>query len=202
MVGALRDRGTPEQEVEAPPGVAALDGLVERHRAAGLDVTATVRGDRGQLPPGVERSAYRILQEALTNAARHGDGSARIDLAIGPDALESDCGQPSAPPAAPAGKRRATDWSACANAPPCSAGACDAQRHETGTSRFAPGCLGRAAGHDRVARESADRRRRRPDARRATGGALERRRDRGGGRCDRRARRAVPHSARWTPTWS
>ena len=88
MVGALRDRGTPEQEVEAPPGVAALDGLVERHRAAGLDVTATVRGDRGQLPPGVERSAYRILQEALTNAARHGDGSARIDLAIGPDALE------------------------------------------------------------------------------------------------------------------
>ncbi len=88
MVGALRDRGTPEQEVEAPPGVAALDGLVERHRAAGLDVTATVRGDRGQLPPGVERSAYRILQEALTNAARHGDGSARIDLAISPDALE------------------------------------------------------------------------------------------------------------------
>ena len=36
----------------------------------------------------MERSAYRILQEALTNAARHGDGSARIDLAIIPDALE------------------------------------------------------------------------------------------------------------------
>ena len=179
MVGALRDRGTPEQEVEAPPGVAALDGLVERHRAAGLDVTATVRGDRGQLPPGVERSAYRILQEALTNAARHGDGSARIDLAISPDALELTVANPVAP-AAPAGKRRATDWSACANAPPCSAGAWT-PRHATGTSRFAPGCPRRATGHDRVARESADRRRRRPDARRAARGALERRRDRGGG---------------------
>ena len=51
--------------------------LVERHRAAGLDVTARFDGERRALPPGVDRGAYRILQEALTNAARHGDGAAR-----------------------------------------------------------------------------------------------------------------------------
>lgn len=88
MVGALREDGSPVREVEAPPGVAALDGLVEQHRAAGLDVTATVRGDRRHLPPAVDRSAYRILQEALTNAARHGGGSATVDVALGRDALE------------------------------------------------------------------------------------------------------------------
>lgn len=94
MVGALREDRSPPEEVEPPPGVAALDGLVERHRAAGMDVTATVRGDRRDVPPGVDRSAYRILQEALTNAARHGDGSARVDLAVGLHALELTVGNP------------------------------------------------------------------------------------------------------------
>ena len=47
---------------------------------AGLRVTTTIRGERRPLPPGVDRSAYRILQEALTNAARHGDGSATVEL--------------------------------------------------------------------------------------------------------------------------
>ena len=64
LVGALREDGVPPQEVESPPGVAALDGLVERHRAAGLDVTARIRGRNRPVPPGVDRSAYRILQEA------------------------------------------------------------------------------------------------------------------------------------------
>jgi signal transduction histidine kinase len=73
--------------VEPPPGIAALDGLVERHRAAGLDVTATFEGDRRPLPPGADRAAYRIVQEALTNAARHGDGHAELVLAYGDDAL-------------------------------------------------------------------------------------------------------------------
>jgi signal transduction histidine kinase len=91
LVGALRDDVSPQQggdEVEPPPGVAALEGLVQRHRAAGMDVTTTIRGDRRPLPPGVDRGAYRILQEALTNAARYGDGSAQVQVAFGSGALE------------------------------------------------------------------------------------------------------------------
>jgi signal transduction histidine kinase len=88
-------------EVEPPPGLAALNGLVERHRAAGLHVTISSRGERRPLPSGVDRGAYRILQEALTNAARHGDGSADVELAFSAGALEITVANPlgSEPPA-------------------------------------------------------------------------------------------------------
>jgi signal transduction histidine kinase len=97
MVGALReDASVPDgtREVEPPPGLAALDGLVQRHRASGLRVTTTISGDRRPLPAGVDRGAYRILQEALTNAARHGDGSAAVELAFGPGLLEVTVANP------------------------------------------------------------------------------------------------------------
>jgi signal transduction histidine kinase len=87
LVRVLRD-ADPSAEVEPPPGVAALDGLVGRHRAAGMDVTATVSGEPRPLPPAVDQAAYRILQEALTNAARHGGGSAEVEVAFGGSALE------------------------------------------------------------------------------------------------------------------
>jgi signal transduction histidine kinase len=88
MVGALREDASPPDEVEPPAGLAALDGLVQRHRDAGLRVTTTINGDRRPLPPGVDRGAYRILQEALTNAARHGAGSADVELDFGREALD------------------------------------------------------------------------------------------------------------------
>jgi signal transduction histidine kinase len=97
MVRVLREHAALPlggNEVEPPPGLAAFDGLVERHRAAGLRVTTEVSGRRRPLPPGVDRGAYRILQEALTNAARHGDGSAQVELAYRPDALEVSVGNP------------------------------------------------------------------------------------------------------------
>jgi signal transduction histidine kinase len=100
LVGVLRDDASTSDgrgDVEPPPGFAALDGLVERHRAAGLDVTATVHGDRRPLSPGVDRGAYRILQEGLTNAARHGDGSAQVDVAFGRNALEVTVANPLQP---------------------------------------------------------------------------------------------------------
>ncbi len=84
FVGALRD----DAPVEGPPGLAALDALIDRQRTAGLDVVTTLSGERQALPPAVDRSAYRILQEALTNAARHGSGSATVDIDLGADCLE------------------------------------------------------------------------------------------------------------------
>lgn len=86
LVGALREdgRGT----VEPPPGLAALDTLVERHGSAELSVNVRKHGSERPLPPGVGQAAYRILQEALTNAARHGDGQAEVELTFGPSSLE------------------------------------------------------------------------------------------------------------------
>jgi signal transduction histidine kinase len=94
LVGALREGGP--ADVEPPPGLAALDGLVERHRAAGLDVSVETRGARRTLARGADQAAYRILQEALTNAARHGRGGAEVDIAFGDSAVEITVTNPAA----------------------------------------------------------------------------------------------------------
>ncbi|MFG3112653.1 sensor histidine kinase [Streptomyces tendae] len=63
------------------PTLDRLDALVENIRAAGLAVTADSSGLRRPLPPGVELSAYRIVQEALSNVLRHAPGaSAEVHL--------------------------------------------------------------------------------------------------------------------------
>jgi signal transduction histidine kinase len=80
--------GGPRTGVEAPPGLASLDTLIARHRAAGLEVTFDTAGAPRPLGGAADQGAYRILQEALTNAARHGTGSARIELAFGEAAVE------------------------------------------------------------------------------------------------------------------
>jgi signal transduction histidine kinase len=104
LVRVLRDdRPREAGDVEPPPGIAALEGLVDRHRAAGLAVTASVRGNRRPLSPGVDQGAYRIVQEALTNAARHGAGSAAVELAFGAGALELTVTNPLGPGAATRG---------------------------------------------------------------------------------------------------
>jgi signal transduction histidine kinase len=87
LVRALREDGSPEG-VEPPPGLAALDTLAERYRASGLALTVRVDGSRRPLSPGVDQAAYRILQEALTNAARHGRGSADVEVAFRSSAVE------------------------------------------------------------------------------------------------------------------
>ncbi|MEU6594024.1 histidine kinase [Streptomyces sp. NPDC046881] len=70
------------------PTLARLDALIENTRAAGLDVTANVVGAVRPYAPGVELSAYRIVQEALSNALRHAPGS-RVGVEVGhlPDGL-------------------------------------------------------------------------------------------------------------------
>jgi signal transduction histidine kinase len=58
-------------ELTPQPGLDTVGGLLEDVRAAGLDVRLEVQGNRVPLPPGLDLSAYRILQEGLTNALKH-----------------------------------------------------------------------------------------------------------------------------------
>ncbi|MGV9380376.1 sensor histidine kinase [Nonomuraea sp. NPDC003707] len=65
-----------------------LETLVERMRAAGLNVRLTVEGPARTLPPGLDLCAYRIVQESLTNVLKHaGAGRADINLTYAPDKL-------------------------------------------------------------------------------------------------------------------
>jgi signal transduction histidine kinase len=74
MLTALR-----QDEMDAPrepaPGLDRLDELVDLTRAAGLPVVIEVSGHRVALPAAVDLTAYRIIQESLTNAARHAPGA-------------------------------------------------------------------------------------------------------------------------------
>jgi signal transduction histidine kinase len=87
IVGTLRD-GSPDGAVDVPPGLASLDSLVERHVAAGLEVDVARDGIPRELARAVDQAAYRIVQEALTNAARHGAGSIHVRVAFGERAIE------------------------------------------------------------------------------------------------------------------
>ncbi|MFJ8944153.1 sensor histidine kinase [Streptomyces sp. NPDC102395] len=73
------------EDYEAPdapqPTLADLDGLLSNVREAGLGVDKTVTGAIRELPPGVELSAYRIVQEALSNTLRHAPGAeAKVEV--------------------------------------------------------------------------------------------------------------------------
>jgi signal transduction histidine kinase len=80
IVGTLREQDSTDDAVEVPPGLAFLDTLVERHAASGLDVSFTRAGAPRELERTVDQAAYRIVQEALTNAARHGTGTAEVEI--------------------------------------------------------------------------------------------------------------------------
>jgi len=88
LVGTLREGGSANGVVEAPPGLASLDTLIAHHQAAGLEVTFDASGAPRPLGAAADQAAYRILQEALTNAARHGAGSARVEFGFGDAAVE------------------------------------------------------------------------------------------------------------------
>jgi signal transduction histidine kinase len=71
-----------------PVGPAAGQALIERMRASGLELQVERTGETRMLGPTVGRAMFRILQESLTNAVRHGTGSARLTLDFGGDAVE------------------------------------------------------------------------------------------------------------------
>jgi signal transduction histidine kinase len=88
LVGVLR-RGDDELELAPQPSLEYLGELVEHVRQAGLPVELTVQGTTRELAPGVDVSAYRIVQEALTNALKHaGPAHATVLVRYGERLLE------------------------------------------------------------------------------------------------------------------
>ncbi|MFC0864554.1 sensor histidine kinase [Sphaerimonospora cavernae] len=88
----VRDPGSSDGEAPAS-GLDRLDDMVERARSAGLPATVTISGARRELPAEVDRAAYRIVQEALTNVSRHAGGAAaavHIDYADGELVVQVD----------------------------------------------------------------------------------------------------------------
>ncbi|MFC8427373.1 sensor histidine kinase [Streptomyces sp. NPDC057253] len=80
-VGLLRQSGDAPAPAEPAPGLARLPTLLASFRRAGLEVSLHQEGTATALPPGVDLTAYRIVQEALTNVTKHaGTGSARVRL--------------------------------------------------------------------------------------------------------------------------
>ncbi|MFJ6798471.1 sensor histidine kinase [Streptomyces sp. NPDC091268] len=83
LLGVLRTGEPQESEDYVPqPDVEQIEVLVEQVRAAGLTVDFEVEGAPRRLPSGVELTAYRIVQEALTNTRKHGGPDARASVRL------------------------------------------------------------------------------------------------------------------------
>jgi signal transduction histidine kinase len=82
LLGVLRQDSEPQASLAPVPGLADLDSLLAEVAKAGLAVKLRVQGAPSQLPAGVDLSAYRIVQEALTNVVKHA-GEARAQVVLG-----------------------------------------------------------------------------------------------------------------------
>jgi signal transduction histidine kinase len=89
LLGVLSDNGSAAPPLAPQPGMAGLDALIAKVREAGLPVELRVEGPPESLSPGVDIAAYRIVQEALTNALKYA-GGAPTDVVVRytPDGLE------------------------------------------------------------------------------------------------------------------
>ena len=88
LVGMLREQERPA-ELAPQPGLKTLDILLATVREAGLPVELEVVGEPRELPPGIDLSAYRVVQEALTNVLKHaGPARAWVVVRWGAEELE------------------------------------------------------------------------------------------------------------------
>jgi signal transduction histidine kinase len=88
MLGVLRDDA--RAEFAPAPGLVDLERLVQQICDAGVDTHVTWEGHRGEVPHGVDLTAYRIVQESLTNVLKHGGPNVHVDVTIRyePEALD------------------------------------------------------------------------------------------------------------------
>jgi signal transduction histidine kinase len=97
LLGLLRRTDEPVA-LSPQPGLAQLDDLLSSVREAGLQVDVAISGDLSPLPPGLDLTAYRIVQEALTNVLKHANAhSVRVGIALQRTYLDlevSDDGSP------------------------------------------------------------------------------------------------------------
>jgi signal transduction histidine kinase len=95
VLGVLRTGG---QDTAPQPGLTELDALLDSARGGGVSVTVTSTGNPVTVPDGVDLSAYRIVQEALSNAMRHAPGShVQVHVGYRPDGLALEVRNDAAP---------------------------------------------------------------------------------------------------------
>jgi signal transduction histidine kinase len=87
LLGVLRRPEESDTPTEPTPGMAQLDQLVESFRASGLNLRSTLTGEVHELPATVDLVAYRVVQEALTNAHRYGTDTARLSVVYTPSEI-------------------------------------------------------------------------------------------------------------------
>jgi len=113
LLGALRREQADDPARRPSPTLGELEALLDAARAAGVPADLTVEGGPRALSPGVELSCYRIIDEALTNVARHAPGApTRVVLRYRPGGLDIEVAndpppggaQPAAPRPAPGGR--------------------------------------------------------------------------------------------------
>ncbi|MEV4417642.1 histidine kinase [Catellatospora sp. NPDC049609] len=104
MIGLLRDSGTaPEADPAARPGLAALPQLVAQAEGDGLTVELRTAGTDRALPVSVDFAAHRIVRESLTNAWKHGTGTAALRVDVDADRVLIEVDNPVRPGAATSG---------------------------------------------------------------------------------------------------
>ena len=182
LLGVLREdtRSRCRGPAEPQPGLRQLNELLDQARDASGRASASSSPAPDRLAPGVELAAYRIVQEALTNARRHAPGAAvDVELHYNAAALRLRVRDNGPGPRLAPGIAPATGCSACGNGPRRSAASCRPAPPAAAVSSSRPCCPRRPGlAHDRPAPGDPDRGRRRP-----RGGA-------------RRVRRSARHPAR------
>jgi signal transduction histidine kinase len=89
LLGVLREEAEPVGSLAPAPGLAEVDALAAEVAKAGARVEVRIEGTRPELPLGLDLSAYRIVQEALTNVVRHaGPATARVHIRYAPAAVD------------------------------------------------------------------------------------------------------------------
>ena len=139
LLALLRESDGPT--LEPLPGMLRLDALTESTRAAGVQLRLNVEGRPVPLPPGIDLTAYRIVQEALTNVVRHaGAASAELTVRYGADEVALEVLDDGHGVLRERESAAATGWSGCVSAPRSTAARSRPATGPRAATRCACGC--------------------------------------------------------------